>query len=175
MTWSRPIRTVYPKCLYRVLCKSHVQVSLEANREVNPCPRLQQSPLNVLLKPAWHTPALVVCLSTTIRTLVTMGRPIGLPTRPKNCPIPWGELHLNLHCIVLSLELPTHYPIRHPDPFNRFFHNSLDRQSVQGAPINNIPLEKMLYFSHCSTDLIQIFRLYEIRATYIGLLQILLK
>jgi len=32
------------------------------------------------------------------------------------------------------------------------------RMNVQGAPIKNNPLEKMLYFSHGFTDLSQTFR-----------------
>ena len=45
---------------------------------------------------------------------------------------------------------------------------------LQGAPIKNNPLEKMLYFSHDSTDLSQTFRL-RMRVFIQHIQQILLK
>jgi len=45
---------------------------------------------------------------------------------------------------------------------------------LQGAPIKNNPLEKMLYFSHGSMDLSQTFRLFMGVFTQ-DILQILLK
>jgi len=45
---------------------------------------------------------------------------------------------------------------------------------IQGAPIKNNPLEKMLHFSHDSMDLSQIFRIC-MRVFTQHILQILLK
>jgi len=53
-------------------------------------------------------------------------------------------------------------------------HSSSGQRYLQGAPIKNNPLEKMLYFSHDSTDLSQTFRLYMGVFTQ-HILQILLK
>jgi len=38
--------------------------------------------------------------------------------------------------------------------------------TIQGVPIKNNPLEKMLYFSHDSMDLSKTFRLVSIHTTY---------
>jgi len=46
--------------------------------------------------------------------------------------------------------------------------------TLQGAPIKNNPLEKMLYFSHGSMDLSQTFRLFMWVFTQ-DILQVLLK